>query len=316
LRNCCCLGCLTLIVLAVSLMALLFTVVMDTGALETYERQNAVAEVSGKPSVVVRLDLQSPSARPFLSMLMEDSAGYLTDFFIDSLPWEAVIALTPDRDAKAVRMGSILSMRRFSGLLEARADAELWRWFPGQKVDSLELERPGIFVVRSTLPLSEEAMNEASVRWSKPAGDALQVPEGAPLGAYIDNRDGRGYLALEPILNPPPQPGDRPGAREGQLDAAGWAPYFERFTEASGALGFDTDGMVTVELRLKAPGEQAAKDLLALLEAQRDSMGAEIERQGGWLEGAWSRQGSEVSGSFRVQKGQQLLKTFVQRRIL
>ncbi len=302
MRKGCGLGCGVVFLLACAAGAGLLYLLHGAGAFENYPSQPVDLAFNGPTAVSVRVDLEAPGTRALLSSLIDDAPDARTRFLLESLPWQGALSFAPDRDSRMVHLQAALSLRRLSGLLASRSSTELWRWFAGQKVASLALEQPGLWVARSTLPIRDAAHAETGARWPMKANPPLEAPAEGLLSFQLDNRDGGAYLCMEPILNPPPQPGTEITGKPPVLDARGWAAYFERLEQASGAVSLEDAGAAVATVRVQARNALAARELRALLERERDRAAAWLEGYGAYLEGAWMLEGATVSGSFRVEQ--------------
>ena len=252
------------------------------------------------PALVIKLAPQHPNARPFFAHLLKNSSETWRNFLLGSLPWEAAWTLSPNADNTAVDSTVALSLPRLSGLVEGRADPDLWRWFPGQKVTSLSIEQPGLWVARSSLPLREEALVLLMGTYEMDAGEPLPIPEGVPCIVVMDNRRNHVYLALESILNPPRQPGDELTWKPPALDSEGWDIYLDLLLWATATAQFNDEATLVIDARIEAGYPGAAHDLLVLLDRQRDRVAKQIEVAGGWLDGAWIMEGEMITGAFSI----------------
>lgn len=306
------LGCGVAVVLLCAAVAGLAAFVYRAGALEDYPPQSLVPHVTHAPAVWAQLDLESPDTRASLLSIVSASADWRTRFMMDSIPWRAALSVHSDLEAGVVRLDTLWSLRRLSGLVQSRSSLEVWRWFAGQKVESLALEAPGLWVVRSTLPIRDDARKQAAAHW--PVAQPVEMPEteNALLSFTIDNRSGGAYLALEPILNRPLQPGEEITGVPPALDAQALAVYFEKLQQVTGTASLEADGRVSVYLTVTARDEPAARTLRTLLERERDRAATWLEGYGAFLEGAWTLDGITVSGAFRVERAVSVARTVFQ----
>lgn len=302
LRQGCAIAVAVLVMLLTMLAAGVAGLLYGAGVFEHHPPQEIADDwPEGQPAMWIRVRPQLPSVQALLREMAGEQAGAPLRFLLDSLPHEAVCHLTLDEGKRVARLHTTLSLKRLSGLLAARADTELWRWFAGQQVTQLGIESPGLWRARTTLPvnpgLSSTDLDEAA------APRAPMVPavdSDAALEFGMDNRAGQATAALHPIFNPPLQPGERERRLSRTERSHGFA-CVQRLLEAEGDLSLSEDGFAIVEIKLIARDAAAATALLALLEMERDRLAALIETRGGWLEGHWTIKDAELRGSFRVE---------------
>jgi hypothetical protein len=299
-------GCLVVLLLLAAAAGGLLLLVFQMGVFENHTRQSVLLPSDSPPALVIKLDPQHPNARPFFAHLLKNSSEPWRNFLLGSLPWEATWTLSPNADNTAVDSTVALSLPRLSGLVEGRADPDLWRWFPGQKVTSLSFEQPGLWVARSALPCSGGPWHVLELPGSgfplglDQAKDPLPIPESLPCVLVIDNRNDLAFKALVSLLYPPRQPGDDLTWEPPVLDAEGWIPYFGFFSQATATAQFNDEALLVIDVRIETTSPEAARVLLALADRQRDRISKKIEAAGGWLDGAWTINAQTITGVFSI----------------
>lgn len=299
-------GCAIAVAVLVMLLTMLAVggagLLYGAGAFDDHPPQEIANEwPEGRPAMWIRLRPQLPTAQALLRELAGEEAGAPLRFLMESLPHEAVCHLTLDEGQRVARLHTTLSLRRLSGLLAARSDTEIWRWFAGQQVTQLGIESPGLWRARTTLPVD---LGQPSKDLDEAAGTLdpmdLAPDSHAALAFVIDNRVGQATAALHPIFNPPLQPGEGERTLSRTERSHGFA-LVQRLRQAEGGLSLSEDGSAIAELKLIARDAAEAIALLALLEMERDRLAGWIEARGGWLEGHWTIENAELRGSFRVE---------------
>ncbi|MFM1922145.1 MAG: hypothetical protein RLZZ303_3779 [Candidatus Hydrogenedentota bacterium] len=307
MRQGCAIAVAVLVMLLTTLAAVVAGLLYGAGVFENHPPQEIAGDwPEGQPAMLIRFHPQHPALQALLRGLAGEEAGAPRRFLMESLPHEVVCHLTLDTPQRVARLHTTLSLKRLSGLLAARSDTELWRWFAGQQVTELGIESPGLWRARTILPvdlgLPSTDLGEAAGRLD-PIG--LAPGSNAALAFVIDNRAAQATDALHPIFNPPPQPGEGERRLSRAERSHGFA-LVQRLRQGEGSLSLSEDGSALLEVRLipRDAGEVSA--LLALLEMERDRVAARIEARGGWLEGHWTNENAELRGSFRVDAAAEL----------
>jgi hypothetical protein len=313
LRQALTIGCLVVLLLLAAAAGGLLLLVFQMGVFENHPRQSVLLPSDSPPALVIKLDPQHPNARPFFAHLLKNSSEPWRNFLLGSLPWEAAWTLSPNADNTAVDSTMALSLPRLSGLVEGRADPDLWRWFPGQKVTSLSFEQPGLWVARSSLPCRGGPLEVfgATISELHPGHyqeyAPLHIPKDLPCVLTIDNRNDLALMALVSLLDPPRQPGDDLTWKTPLLDAKGWIPYFDIFSNATVTAQFNDEAALAIDVRIEARYPEDALVLLALAERQRDRFARRIEGAGGWLDGAWTVERRIITGAFSISNAYETL---------
>lgn len=298
MRKSCCLGCLTVLLLIAGggFGAGYFLSRMEL--LERAAPVDTVRYLGGRPAVLVHIDSDDRSLLGLVEYALASQATIVRDWLLESMPYESTWALEPGVGDQ-IEMTLATSMPRIAGLLEWRADPALWRWWDGQEVDRLSREAPGLWVVRSHLNRSEAAAREVEARWKPKDEEALRLGGGHVVELLIDNRDGRAFSALEPLIHPPPQPGDLPQDPTGGLDTTQLAAFFARIETAWTAVDLPANDRALVRMEIVCPDAHAAEALhfFAL-------MGLDNLRRN-----AWDTQGIRIQGEF-VRDGRVLAGNF------
>jgi len=308
LKGGCCLGALVLLLLAIGALGGAGWFIWNLGLFEELPEHDVAQRMRSRPSVMLVLDPDDPGIRPWVREQLNRFTGVLGPVLADSLPRQAVFALTPERQTGSVRGELLLSTARLTGLFESRLmDSETWRWTPGQKVTRVGFDEPGLWRVDSEYGLHPEAALEASRRWAKPGAPLEPAPPRHAAQLLIDNRDGAGFLALSPLLNPPPQPGDL----FAHYDAADHADWLACIDSADARFDADADGTARLAVDIECPGPDEARRLLYFLEQRKDEVEHWIGKWGGRLEGQWQQQGAALSASFSAADAPRLLNNYL-----
>ena len=271
MRKGCCLGCLTVLLLIAGGG---FGAGYFLSRMELLERTSAVDTaryLGGRPAVLLHVDSNDRSVQALVEYALASEAALLRDWILESLPYSATLSLEPENAGRS-EMVFAMSMPRLAGLLEWRADPSFWTWFDAQEVDRLSREAPGLWVVHSHLPVSESVQAEAAARWQAGEDEALRLGGGHVAELLIDNRDGRAYVALEPLLNPPLQAGDLPPKEAPAVDAASLAAVFARIESAWAAFDMPANDRGVLRFEVVCPNARAAESLHFFAVMLRDSI--------------------------------------------
>jgi len=265
------------------------------------DRVPTASYIKGDPAVLVHMDPNHAEIRSLLQEGLRRIPAPLRQYVLASLPYEGTLSIEPRRDQDQADITFALSTRRLAGLLESRSSREVWRWWVAQRLDETGIEREGLWVVRSHVPLASAAIDEFNRRWARPAAEPLALEGSHALEVVVDNRGGRAYLALEPLLNPPPQEGDLPPETPPTVDADRLAGFFQLFTTAR--LTADPLDRNTFAFRLKAecPNAHAAAASHFFLWLLRDWMYARLLERGIVLEGDVQRDDTSLYGVLTIR---------------
>ncbi|MBI1320287.1 MAG: hypothetical protein GC168_15275 [Candidatus Hydrogenedens sp.] len=308
MRSGCCLGVLVILLLVAAAVGGAGWLVWKAGVFEQLPEQQLASELRTHPSVLLVVDPDAPGMTPLWQAVLGRYGGMFAPVVLRSLPHQAVFALEPDRQRSVVQGELLLSTRSLSGLFENRLnDTETWRWTPGQTVTRAAFDTPGMWRVDSTYGLRPEVQLEASKRWIKPGAPVQPLAPRHAAQLLLDNRDGAAFLALSPILNPPPQPGDM----ETTFDAALYSEWFACVDQLEARFDAELTGNVRLWMEITCPGEAEARRLRFALEQRRDDTARWIGKWGGRLEGQWERDGTILRGDFLVADALRLLDAYM-----
>jgi hypothetical protein len=251
-------------------------------------------------AVQLRIDPNQPAIVNLLRSALTESMGFMALATDHALPYEMTLRMDIDRPASEVDMILALSLRRFAGLLEMRADPELWRWTPYQRVQSAKLEREGLWVVRSTMPLDEGALGLADERWAKPEGSALHPGREHGAEVVLDNRNGALYLVANTLLNPPLQAGDLPNEAPSAMPPEQLIAILGRVETARATLDVPDNDRVTITLRVNCVDEDMARGVQLLMLLVRDRVYLDLLEKDILLSGHLALEGRTISGEFTI----------------
>jgi len=270
---------------------------VSAGVFEDHPEHDLSNELRVPARVLLRFDPDQPELRAWWDEILPER---FRDYVRESIPYQGIFALAPDRAEGVVHHEMLLSTRRLSGVFNSRLnDREHWRWWAGQSVEGAGFARPGVWRVHSTYPIGGEVLAEAGRLWVKPVSGRVEIPDSdAAFALELDNRDGSAWLALASILNQGPQPGDLPR----EFDPIRYVEIFTWFERADGRLFLQPDGGAEFGFKLACPDEDAARNMLRALRPLRDYYDGLLAKRGAALEGYWERDGTGIVGEFTVAR--------------
>ena len=195
----CCFGCMAVFLILVGGSCLiLYWGAVSMDLLYESPAEDALALIGESPALLVRVD---PNSEEALDLLNETMEGQFNLFLRAFLPHELVFALLPHREDGVSETVFSASLRRMGGLLAlVSSDPEDWHWFEAQEMESAGLESDALWVVRGTVRSSDDVRGQVSKWWPMEAHEPLDLEGGHTVELVLDNRDGKAWLALDPLL--------------------------------------------------------------------------------------------------------------------
>lgn len=265
-------------------------------------RTDTIAFVGERGAVQIRVDPNQPAVLDLLRTAAQKSFGYFGLLIDRTVPYEMGLSINADRGNAQADMVVALSMRRLAGFLESVSDTELWRWFPFQRVQSARLERDGLWVARSTLPIDAGALSLANAHWAKPAGTPLTLTRDHGLEVVLDNRNGEAYLVLNTFINPPLQAGDLPpDPAANKMTQDDFVKILERMETLRFTADLFGNDHAVCDLIVTCEDETMARGVNLLLLYARDQLYLNLLEKGVEMDGEITLEGATVTGRFNLR---------------
>ena len=296
----CCLGCMAIFLIVIGgTCGLLYWGAVSMDLLYESPPRDTAAHIGGSPALLVRVD---PNSEQVLGLLDEGFEGQLNAFLQPFLPHDLSFALLPHREDGSSGTVFAISLRRMGGLIKLLTDSpEQWRWFQAQEMISAGLESDNLWVVRGSVRSSDSVLGQVAKWWPVETREALELEGGHDIELVLDNRDGKAWLALDPLLVAGKTDEDAIVVIKAPFEpesSASLTGLFRRVRTFRLSADMAEADRIVLTVEAECRDADAAESMLMLLFTIRDSAYRTCVEKDIALEGHFTRNDSAIRGEF------------------
>jgi len=276
------------------------------GALTPQPRVSTAGFASNHTALAVIINLDP--VREVVSTIAAQKTGRPAWLFQDLLPYEGALLMNVPEDRTQQQICLAVSPKRLGPLVPILTS---WLFSP-QPIGSFQWSTPGIvwqdgvLMARLAGTASEDTMATVRERWPDNSSESIKLEGGHMLEAVVDNRGGRGLVAVEGLANlveglsTPEKPAEKRQELQRIFDAQQLSGLFYRASVArlTGDM-LDSDTIV-LKTALECSDEQGATAMEFALLTVRDLLFAQLIENGIILEGDPVKEGANVRMELRL----------------
>lgn len=295
-----------LAIIMVSAWAVLLFMAWHWGALTPQPRVSTAGFATNHTALAVIINLDP--VREVVSTVAAQKTGRPAWLFQDLLPYEGALLMDVPEDRTQQQICLAVSPKRLGPFVPILTS----RLFSPHPIASFQWSTPGIvwqdgvLMARLAGTSSEDTMATVRERWPDTSSENITLEGGHVLEAVIDNRGGRGLVAVEGLANlvegmsAPKKPAEKRQELQRIFDAQQLSGLFYRASVVRLTADMVDRDTIILKANMECSDEQGAAAMEFALLTVRDLLFSQLIKHGVVLEGDPVKDGSNVRMELRL----------------